>query len=186
MPAGVPSLPLSVPGGLFLAPLGSSVPSSIGFHAHQALYGSSPRSNGHVELFQRSSLPSGGSLPLKLPRSGAAPDKNCSLPLCDRPVDTSVRGCPCRTPTSFLYRTSGTCIQDEAGSSVHCIATFSIVFFLSVLGASMDGLAKVSKGTETALALRSSSSAWCLNFLFDAEIVQACAKQGVGLTICMA
>ena len=79
VPAGMPSLPLSVPGGLFLAPLGSSMPSSIGFHAHQALYGGSPRSNGHVELFQRSSLPSGGSLPLKLPRSGSASDADSSL-----------------------------------------------------------------------------------------------------------
>ena len=91
MPAGVPSLPLSVPGGLFLAPLGSSMPSSIGFHAHQALYGGSPRSNGHVELFQRSSLPSGGSLPLKLPRSGSAPDADSSMLPCDMHVTTTVR-----------------------------------------------------------------------------------------------
>ena len=91
VPAGVPSLPLSVPGGLFLAPLGSSMPSSIGFHAHQALYGGSPRSNGHVELFQRSSLPSGGSLPLKLPQSGAAPDADSSFLPCDMHVTTTVR-----------------------------------------------------------------------------------------------
>ena len=91
VPAGMPSLPLSVPGGLFLAPLGSSMPSSIGFHAHQALYGGSPRSNGHVELFQRSSLPSGGSLPLKLPRSGFATTAAFSLLSCDMHVTTAVQ-----------------------------------------------------------------------------------------------
>ncbi|CAK0783898.1 hypothetical protein CVIRNUC_007098 [Coccomyxa viridis] len=88
---GMPSLPLSVPGGLFLAPLGSSMPSSIGFHAHQALYGGSPRSNGHVELFQRSSLPSGGSLPLKLPRSGLA-DASGALQIA--PLDLSSSAAP--------------------------------------------------------------------------------------------
>ena len=63
-------MPLSVPGGLFTPPLGSSMPNTIGFPPH--LYGGSPRASGHVELFQRSSphLPSGGSLPLNLPRSG--------------------------------------------------------------------------------------------------------------------
>ena len=63
-------MPLSVPGGLFTPPLGSSMPSTIGFPPH--LYGGSPRASGHVELFHRSSphLPSGGSLPLNLPRSG--------------------------------------------------------------------------------------------------------------------
>lgn len=65
------SLPLSVPGGLFTAPLGSSMPSNIGYLPHGVLFGGSPRSSsGHVELFQRSSFPSGGSLPLSLPRSG--------------------------------------------------------------------------------------------------------------------
>ena len=73
--SGGPSLPLSmpgVPGGLFTAPMGSSMPSSIGF-PQRPLYGGSPTSSGHPELFQRSSLPSGGSLPLSLPRSGAYP-----------------------------------------------------------------------------------------------------------------
>ncbi|CAL5225940.1 g8736 [Coccomyxa viridis] len=71
---GGPSLPLSmpgVPGGLFTAPMGSSMPSSIVF-PQRPLYGGSPTSSGHPELFQRSSLPSGGSLPLSLPRSGLA------------------------------------------------------------------------------------------------------------------
>ena len=134
VPAGMPSLPLSVPGGLFLAPLGSSMPSSIGFHAHQALYGGSPRSNGHVELFQRSSLPSGGSLPLKLPRSGSAPDAASSLLSCDMQVTTQQSDPPLGHAHFCQYKTFGTCIQDKAGSSLHQLSTFSAQLSAGRLG----------------------------------------------------